>query len=94
MSVYCGQMAYSYIPMLLHTPLPPIEHQSNEISRIYLVTRILVLAGPFWNLGHLYITMLSAKKARQRTLIVSGGDRILEYRRCCRWPLDPLFVLS
>ena len=70
-------MAYSYIPMLLHTPLPPIEHQSNEISRIYLVTRILVLAGPFWNLGHLYITMLSAKKARQRALIVSGGDRIL-----------------
>jgi hypothetical protein len=35
------------------------------------------LSGLFGIKGHYYITMLSAKKAGQRALIVSGGDRIL-----------------
>ena len=52
-------------------------HQSNEISRIFLVTRILVLAGPFWNLRSSIHYNVVCKKARQRPVIVSGGDRIL-----------------
>ncbi len=66
---YCGQMAYSYIPMLLHTPLPPIEPQSNEISRIFLVTRNLVLARPFWNLrSSIHYYNVVCKKGRAKNL--------------------------
>ena len=49
----------------------------SQMKSVNLVTRILVLARPFWNLRSFLHYNVVAKKPRQRTLIFSGGDRIL-----------------